>query len=380
MDFRGLELFLDQITAWRIPGADCLVHLHGQPVFRYSAGFADLAARRPVSDRDLYFIYSMSKVITCTAALQLHEQGRFLMTDPVSAYLPEFKDMMVRQTDASDQVTLKKAEKEMTIRDLFTMMAGLTYELNTPAIRAVREHSQGRSPTRDVIRAIAADPLIFEPGTHFNYSLCHDVLGALIEVISGKRFGKYLDESIFQPLGMKDTGFSLTDARKERMATQYNFDDATGKALRVSLANVFVVGSEFESGGAGLISSVDDYMRLADTLCHKGLSRHGERILSSHSVDLMRTNHLDDVSLRDFTWIQMAGYGYGLGVRTMLDRTRSGSLSPVGEFGWAGAAGAYVLMDPEHELTVVYAQHLLNSQEPYVHPRIRNLVYRCLER
>ena len=380
MDFKELELYLDQITAWRIPGADCLVHLHGQPVFRYGSGFADLASQRPVSDRDLYFIYSMSKVITCTAALQLHEQGKFLMTDPISAYLPEFKDMMVRQTDEGGQVVLKKAEKEMTIRDLFTMMAGLTYELNTPSIRAVREHSQGRSPTRDVVRAIAADPLIFEPGTHFNYSLCHDVLGALIEVISGKRFGKYLDEYLFQPLGMKDTGFSLTDARKERMATQYNFDDATNKALRVSLANVYVVGSEYESGGAGLISSVDDYMRFADTLCHKGLSSDGERILSSHSVDLMRTNHLDDVSLRDFNWIQMAGYGYGLGVRTLLDRTRSGSLSPVGEFGWGGAAGAYVLMDPEHELTVVYAQHLLNSQEPYVHPRIKNLVYRCLER
>ena len=175
-------------------------------------------------------------------------------------------DMMVRQTDESGQVVLKKAEKEMTIRDLFTMTAGLTYELNTPSIRAVREHSQGRSPTRDVVRAIAADPLVFEPGTHFNYSLCHDVLGALIEVVSGKRFGKYLEEFIFQPLGMKDTGFSLTDARKERMATQYNFDDATGKALRVAMANVYVVGSEFESGGAGLISSVDDYMRFADTL------------------------------------------------------------------------------------------------------------------
>ena len=380
MNFKELEQYLDQITAWRIPGADCLVYLHGQPVFRYGAGYADLASKRPVSERDLYFLYSMTKVITCTAALQLHEQGKFLMTDPVWTYLPEFKDMSVQQTDDDGQVVLKKAEKEITIRDLFTMMAGLTYDLNTPSIRAVREHSQGRSPTRDVIRAIAADPLLFEPGTHFNYSLCHDVLGALIEVISGKRFGKYLEEAIFQPLGMKDTGFSLTDARKERMATQYNYDDTTGKALRVAMANVFVVGSEYESGGAGLISSVDDYMRFADTLCHKGLSRGGERILSSHSVDLMRTNHLDDASLRDFTWIQMAGYGYGLGVRTMLDRTRSGSLSPVGEFGWAGAAGAYVLMDPEHELTVVYAQHLLNSQEPFVHPRIRNLVYRCLER
>ena len=170
MNFKELERYLDQITEWRIPGADCLVYLHGQPVFRYGAGYADLASKRPVSERDLYFLYSMTKVITCTAALQLHEQGKFLMTDPVWTYLPEFKDMSVQQTDDDGQVVLKKAEKEITIRDLFTMMAGLTYDLNTPSIRAVREHSQGRSPTRDVIRAIAADPLLFEPGTHFNYS------------------------------------------------------------------------------------------------------------------------------------------------------------------------------------------------------------------
>ena len=377
--YKELKLFLDKITEWRIPGADCAVYHQNKPVFRHSAGYADIQSKKPVSAADLYFLYSATKVITCAAALQLHERGRFLMTDPVSAYLPEFKDMCIRQTDDRGQVALTKAVNPITIKDLFTMTAGLTYEMNTPSIRAVREKSQGRSPTRDIVRAIASDPLLFEPGTHFNYSLCHDVLGVLIEVVSGMKFSQYLNENLFLPLEMNDTGFALTDAKRQRMAAQYNFDDVAGKPVKVSLENVYVVGSEYESGGAGLISSVDDYMRFANALCRKGLSHTGERILSSSSVDLMRTNQLNETSLGDFNWIQMSGYGYGLGVRTMMDRNKGGSLSPVGEFGWGGAAGAYVLIDPEQELTLFYVQHMLNSQEPYVHPRIRNIVYGCLD-
>lgn len=379
MNFSALTAFLDQLVDWRIPGLDCAVFVKGKPVCRYQAGYADIEAARPVIAGDLYNLYSISKLFTCTAALQLFEQGRFLMTDPVADYLPEFKDLSVQSANDAGTVALTRANAGIRIRDLFTMSAGLTYNLDTPAIQAVKEKSQQRCPTREIIRAIAQTPLIFEPGTHWNYSLCHDVLGGLIEVISGRKFSDYLAENIFRPLEMRDTGFRVPGEENKRMASLYRFSEIKDKAVRIPLENSYKLGGEYESGGAGLISSVDDCIRFVDTLCRKGLSQKGERILASRTVDLMRTNHLDETQLKDFNWIQMSGYGYGLGVRTLIDPTKAGSLSPVGEFGWGGAAGAYALIDPENELSVFYAQHLLNSQEPFIHPRIRNLVYRCLE-
>lgn len=379
MNFKELEVFLDSIVQWRIPGADCAVYYKNKPVFRHSAGYADIKSKKPVSADNLYNLYSTSKVITCTAALQLFERGKFLMTDPLWEYLPEFSEMYIQKVLENGSTELIKAENSITVRDLFTMTAGLTYDLTTPSIKAVKEKTGGLCPTREVIKAIAEDPLLFEPGTHWNYSLCHDVLGGLVEVVSGKKFSEYLKENIFEPLEMKDTGFQLTDERTARMAKQYSFNDETNTAVEVSLKNIYVLGSSYESGGAGLISSVDDYIKFANALCNKGKTQRGEQILSQPTIELMKTNHLDETCLKDFNWIQMSGYGYGLGVRTMIDRTRGGALSPVGEFGWPGAAGSYSLIDQENELAVFYAQHMLNNQEPYVHPRLRNLVYKCLE-
>lgn len=378
MNFKELEAFLEYITKWRIPGADCAIYHKNKPVFRYSAGYADVKSKKPITPDNLYYLYSTTKVITCTAALQLFEKGKFLMTDPVWEYLPEFKEMYIQKTAENGVAELVKAGKSIEIRDLFTMSAGLTYDLNTPSIKAVKKKTDNKCPTRDIVKAIAKDPLMFEPGTHWNYSLCHDVLGGLIEVVSGKKLSEYLDENIFKPLEMKDTGFYLTDEKKQRMATQYSFDDEKNIAAAIPWTNEYKFGSEYESAGAGLISSVDDYIKFANTLCNKGKSPNGERILAKRTVDLMRTNHLDETSLKDFNWIQFRGYGYGLGVRTMIDKAKGGSLGPVGEFGWGGAAGAYLLIDPENEVALFYIQHMLNNQEPYVQPRIRNIVYSSL--
>lgn len=378
MVFTDLKEFLDAVTNWRIPGADCAVYYENKQVFRYAAGFADAEKRRPLTADNLYFLYSATKVITCTAALQLLEKGRYLLNDPVSAYLPEFAEMHIRTVDNNGTPELVQAKKPITIRNLFTMTAGLSYDLDSPAIQKVRETTQGRCPTRETIRAVAAEPLLFEPGTHWNYSLCHDVLGCLVEVISGKRFGAYIREHILDPLGMKETGFDLTEGKKPRLATQYRFNDSIGKAEAIPPINNYRLGSEYESGGAGLISSVDDYITFANTLCNGGRALNGEQILSRSTIDLMRTNQLDEALQKDFNWAQMAGYGYGLGVRTMIDRAKGGSLSPPGEFGWGGAAGSYVIIDLENRLALFYAQHMLNNQEPYVHPRIRNIVYHCL--
>ncbi len=372
MDFQPVEKFLEHILAERVPGYDCIIMKQNEQVFRKTDG--DLK-------RDSIFnLYSATKVITCTAALQLFEQGRFLLTDPVSDYIPEFKNMQLRVTREDGTTGLVPAKNPIRIRDLFTMSAGLTYDLQYPSILRVREETQGRCPTVETVRAIAGEPLIFEPGAHWAYSLCHDVLGALVEVVSGQRFGEYLKEHIFAPLGMKDTGFYLNAEQKKRLANQYQFSDELKKPELITQVNQFRLGSEYESGGAGLYSCAEDYALFAAAMANGGTDKNGTYILGRNTIDLMRANHLSSEALKDFNWTQMAGYGYGLGVRTMMDKAAGGALSSLGEFGWGGAAGCYVMIDPDRQIGVFYAQHMLNNQEPYIHPRLRNLVYTCLDK
>jgi CubicO group peptidase (beta-lactamase class C family) len=288
--------------------------------------------------------------------------------------------MKVRLVDVRGVVETRPAVRPIRIQDLFTMSAGLSYDLGSDPIRKVLEDTGGRASTAQIVRAIAEEPLRFEPGTHWNYSLCHDVLGRLIEVFSGRTFGAYLKENLFDPIGMKDTGFDRSRDRLDRMASQYRYEESSGRAKEIAKDNSYVLGPEYESGGAGLVSSVEDYGLFVEMLCHGGTTPSGERLLADRTIDLMRTNHLDAVRMKDFDWIQKAGYGYGLGVRTMIDPALGGSTGPTGEFGWSGAAGCYALVDPESGIAAFYAQHMLNNMEPHVHPRLRNILYACIGR
>lgn len=377
MDFKPVSQFIDRITAWRIPWAEVQIMLRNETVFHYHNGFANLEAQIPLRDQPVINLYSMTKIMTCTAALQLIEKGAMLLGDPLSAYLPEYAEMTVRNSQPDGKTTVEKAGRSITVRDLFVMSAGFGYDLSAPSIQQVIERTNGRVPTRDFAAALAEEPLLFEPGTQWNYSMCHDVLAALVEVVDGRRFGSYVRDEITGPLEMKDTGFSLTEEQQDRLVPQYHFDDALGKPVRKD-GNRFRLGTEFESGGAGLISNVSDYIRFLNTLTNRGTSPDGVRILSPASVDLMRTDQLTEPMRTNYSWDHLAGYGYGLGVRTHISKALSGSLSPLGEFGWNGAAGCMAIIDPETQLTVMYAQNMLNSQSSYVQPRLRNVVYSCL--
>ncbi|MFX3649825.1 MAG: serine hydrolase domain-containing protein [Paenibacillus sp.] len=377
MDFKPLASFIDRMTSWRIPWAEVLVMHRNDTVFQYRNGYANLEEKMPIGDGAIFNLYSMTKIMTCVAGLQLVERGEMLLSDPLSDYLPEYADMTLKKTMANGEIRLEKATRAITVRDLFTMTAGFSYDVGSPSIQEAVKRSDGTLPTRDFARALAKEPLLFEPGTHWNYSMCHDVLGALIEVVSGKSFGTYLRDEITGPLGMNDTAFNLNDEQQKRLIPQYAYNDELEKAVRMD-GNGFRVGTELESGGAGLLSTVSDYARFLNALTGLGTSPEGVRILSQASVELMRTDHLNEMTRGDYSWDHMYGYGYGLGVRTHISKAGSGSLSPLGEFGWSGAAGCMAIIDPDSELTVMYAQHLLNSQEPYVQRRLRNVVYSCL--
>ncbi|MBO7405773.1 MAG: beta-lactamase family protein [Clostridia bacterium] len=378
MDFTRLKAFQDYLAGWRIPGNDCIVTKDHEIVYRYMTGWADREAGREMRGDELYFFWSASKVITSCLGMRLLEAGKFTMNDPLADFMPEFRDMTVRtRIDGHEEIV--PAKRPILVRHLFNMTAGFDYNFGTPAVEDVRRSTDGRCPTREVARAIAKSPLCFEPGERWQYSLCHDVLGAFIEVVAGKRLRDFAREALFDPLGMEDTSYNLPDAEKrKRLAVQYNWRDDLGKYLPTNNTCGHILGPEYDSGGAGILSTCADYAKFSETIANGGLSREGYRVLSPRTVDLWRTNTLGERQLMDFNWPQLAGYGYGFGVRTMIDRAAGGSIGPVGEFGWGGAAGVWVILDPDNRVSLSYTQHLLNNQEPFISPRLRNILYACL--
>lgn len=378
MDFTPLKKFQDQLVNWRIPGNDCIVTIGGREVYRYYCGYAEKAADRKIDGSELYYFWSASKPVTAALGMKLHESGAFLMTDPLKDYMPEFSDMKVRKLiDGKEEIV--PAERDIKIGQLFNMTAGFDYNVTTPYIEEVRKETHGHCPTREIARAIAKNPLCFEPGERWNYSLCHDVLAAFIEVVAGKKLRDYAREVLFDPLGMDDTTYNLPpEEKRSRFAVQYNYRDDLGRYLATNTTCGHIFGDEYDSGGAGIVSSTADYTKFAMTLANNGTSPDGYRFLSPASVKLLATNTLTPEQLKTFNWSQLTGYGYGYGVRTMIDPASCGSLSPIGEFGWGGAAGVWVIIDPKNSLSLVYTQHMLNNQEPFISPRLRNILYSCL--
>lgn len=368
--------YLSSLEKYGIPGCDCAIYHNHKPVFRYITGYADSARTKPLTANNTYWLFSASKLFTCTAVMQLVERRSICLDDPVSYYLPEYKNLTVKDGSA-----VKRAKNTMTIKHLLSMQSGLNYNLNATSILKVLKDTAGQATTRQVIKALADESLDFEPGTHFQYSLSHDVLGAVIEEISGQQFGTYLDKHVFKPLGMKNTGFELTPSRKVNMADQFEYHMDTMTSVPMSLENCYVLSKKYESGGAGLISTVDDYILYLDAMCNGGTSYDGYSLLSTESIDYMRTDQLHDVSKKNFDSLGKIGYSYGLGVRTLVDKEKSGARSPLGEFGWDGAAGAYALIDIDNHLAIFYAQHVRGCNYAYeeVHPQIRDLAYEMLE-
>ncbi len=376
---------MDSLTGWIIPGNSAVVYKDGEKVFEYSSGFSDKENGTEMTGSELIYIYSCSKPVTVTAALQLYEQGKFLMSDPLYEYIPEYRDMYIG-------IGRKKAEKPITLQNLFTMTAGLSYNTETPAFKKASELTGGRMDTLSVAKCIAEDPLQFEPGGGWSYSLCHDVLAAAVEVISGMRFSEYVKKNIFEALDMGNSCYHLPKDGKKRMARQYIYDSGGAKdvvtmqqsaggagVLRdAGSGNSLVFGEDYDSGGAGIITTVQDYAKFAAAMANGGLGLNRNRILGAGTVELLKTNQLDERQQKDFNWKRLRGYGYGLGVRTMIDRAASGSNGSVGEFGWGGAAGANIIMDTEQNLAVFYAHHMLNPQEEFYQPRLRNVVYSCI--
>ena len=384
MNFEYMKNFMDSLTEWIIPGNSVVIYKDGKKVFEYSSGYSDLEKKIKKTGEEQLYIYSCSKVATVTAALQLYEQGKFLLSDPLYEYLPEFKKMYVKDGDR-----IKAAENPITIRDLFTMTAGLSYATNTPAFEKARKLTDGKMDTRTVIKCLAEEPLLFEPGARWNYSLCHDVLAVLAEVVSGMRFSEYMKKNIFEPLDMNNSYYHapndviispqyIYEIQDTKNIVELQQKEHTSGVVKRAYGNELVFGENYDSGGAGIITTVDDYAKFAAALANSGTGLNNNRILSSATVKLMKTNQLNEAQRKTMNWRRLRGYGYGLGVRTLIDKAESGSNSSIDEIGWGGAAGATIIADTEEKVALFYAHHMLNPQEEYYQPRLRNVLYSCL--
>lgn len=341
---------LDSFLDMGVPGFDCIVLKDGEPIFRRTKGYSNLEDKIPMKGDERYNIYSCSKLITCVAALQLYEKGLLSLDDKLSEFIPEYREMQVRCEDG-----LKDAKKTILIRHLFNMTGGFSYNTSSAAIITAKRETNGRCGTVETARYLAKDALRFEPGEGWEYSLCHDVLAAVVEVISGERFGLYVKKNIFDPLLMNNSTFLLPPEELDSICEQYTFDTNTKTAKNCGKNIMYYkFGNMYESGGAGAISTVEDYIKLLEAL------RKGDIILKSETVDLMLKDCMTE-NLRKYYWYP--DYGYGLGVRSPIPQKGTT------DFGWGGAAGSYYAIDRENGITMYYAQHMLNSpnkQERYI--------------
>ena len=352
----------------RIAGGVSLVARHGKIAYFQAVGMADRDARKPMLSDSIFRICSMSKPLTSVAVMILYEEGRFMLSDPVSNYLPEFKHMKVLDPPwphdkTSPPGALVDAKRPITILQLLTHTAGLTYPWNARLGKAYRDASvasglkQQEGTIGEGVKRLAAIPLLFQPGDDWEYSLADDVLGRLVEVVSGMPFDRFLQERLCQPLGMKDTSFFPPDEKVPRLATAYAYDEQKG--LHPILDNQVMGGDggfqytadypyrgphTYFSGGGGLCSTAEDYYRFCQMMLNGG-ELNGVRIISRKSVELMSHNHV--VGKPD-------GNNYGLGFGTTGDAEQLTELGSVGSYNWGGFYYTSFVIDPKEDLIVIF--------------------------
>ncbi len=390
MDSQISELIQREIDSGDLAGSAISVIKDGREVFRHSYGALDIDAGTPMPHNPIFRLYSMSKPITSAAAMILLERGTLALDAPVGEYLPAFAHQTVWRDGAEQPV-----RRPMTIDDLLNMTSGLCYP--DPATETGRRmdalfgeaieraHAGNAWSTLELCERIGRIPLLFEPGERWQYGTSADVLGAVIEVASGRRFGQFLREELFEPLGMRDTDFFVPPDKRDRFATMYRWRAQPPKLSRYTGSHLVILDfaqpPAFESGGAGLASTLDDYGRFARMLLNGG-ELDGRRLLKPETCAFMHSARLTPAQQRTFDWAQLRGFTYGNLLRVL---TRPDDVDPVlcgvgapGEFGWDGWAGTYFMADPTNNLIVLYLISRIDIDPHPVRAQIKRVIYDCL--
>ena len=383
--------FARYVDDGRLPGWQLVIARGGKVCHVTSCGARDKESGAPIEPDTLFRIYSMSKPITSVAAMMLYEEGAFDLKDPVSRFVPAFAESRVFTGGTSLNPVTEPQTEPMRIWHLLTHTAGLTYGFHyahpVDALYRQAGFDFGHPPDTDLAGACdlwAAQPLLFQPGTEWNYSVATDVLGRVIEVASGQSLDTFLAERIFEPLGMDDTTFWVEEARQDRLAALYVPMPETKEAVRWD-----PIGDEAKkpprvlSGGGGLVSTSGDYHRFTEML-RRGGELDGTRLLGPRTLAYMTQNHLpgdadlETIGRKLFAETTYDGVGFGLGFSVVMSPVQNKVLSSIGDFGWGGAASTTFWVDPVEDLTVSFMTQLLPSSTHPIRPQLKQLIYQAL--
>ena len=376
------------VDTGKLPGMATVVTRRGQVVHYERFGLAHVERSEPVALDTIFRIYSMTKPVVSVALMMLYEQGHFQLDDPVSRFIPAFRDLRVFEDGTALQYRTTFPEREMTIRDLLTHTSGLTYGfMARHPVDALyrRAKLEARDKTlAEMVDLLAGIPLLFSPGTRWSYSVASDVIGRLVEVISGETLDAYFARRIFEPLGMVDTAFAVPEGDGHRLAACYAPSPSGGMILLDEPSTSdYLKQPAMLSGGGGLVSTVADYHRFTQMLLNGG-EFNGARLLGRKTVEYMTTNHLptgDDLASMGqpvFSETTYEGIGFGLGFSVMLNPARAQVIGSVGEFAWGGAASTMFWVDPSEELTGMIFTQLVPSSTYPIRREMKALTYQAL--
>ncbi|MFP3947760.1 MAG: serine hydrolase domain-containing protein [Longimicrobiales bacterium] len=376
---RIAEVFGAYADEGRMAGAVGMVLRDGRVAYADVWGMRDVEAGDPMEVDDIFRIYSMTKPVTSVAVMMLWEEGHFFLDDPVGRYLPELADRPVaRRPEATSEgeIPTEPARRPVTIRDLLRHTSGLTYGAfsNTSVDRIYRERGVLDQPTLEaMVEELGSIPLVHQPGTRWHYSVSTDVLGRLVEVVSGQSFDAFLVERIFGPLGMDDTGFHVPASKHDRLARMYGHADGAGTLAPGDTVS-FREPTTFLSGGGGLVSTARDYARFAQMLLNGG-ELDGTRILSPKTVDLMTVNHLEEGMPTSFL---DPGWGFGLGFTVKTELGPDGMPGSVGNYYWFGVGGTSFWVDPAEDLVGIFMIQIRPNRDVTFRQQFKRLVYQAL--
>ncbi len=377
------------VDSGKLPGVTVCVMRRGELAFAESYGKADVERNRPQRPDTIFRIYSMTKPLTSTAIMMLYEEGRFQLDDPISRFIPAFANPRVYAGGSRGKIDTTPAEREITFRDLLTHTSGLTYGfMESNPVDALYRGKDGvdfqmaKTSLKEVVEKLATFPLIAQPGKAWNYSVATDVLGYLVEVISGQPFEKYLVEKVIRPLGMVDTDFHVPKEKHDRFAANYQAG-ADGKLELIDDPGKsrYLAPRTVNSGGGGLVSTASDYLRFCKFMLNKG-ELDGARLLGRKTVELMASNHLPgdmaDMGMPRFSESPYYGIGFGLGFSVTIDPAKAQILGSPGEYAWGGAASTAFWCDPVEDMAVVMLTQLMPSSTYPIRRELRVLTYQAI--
>ncbi len=361
-------------------GLSVFVSKEGKEVYQKTAGYANWEKKIPIQKDTIFHLYSMSKPVTAVAVMKLWDDGELDLQEPLVKYLPQFSGQKVRQDGI-----LAKREQEITIQDLLNMTSGIPYpDPAAPEMSRLFEKAmaaadqQNALSTMELINVMAETPLSFQPGSKWDYGASADVLGAVIEAVTGMRFGEYLQKEFFTPLGMEDTGFFVPPAKQERLAVIYSMKPGE-KVVPYQGRNLAIMDytrePAFESGGAGLFSSIKDYHIFMSMLLQEG-EYGGKRYLHPKTVEFLRTGQLNSRQKEFFDWPALKGYTYGNFMRILENPAQQGVVCGKGEFGWDGWSGCYMAIHPEERVNLLIMTAQIDRENHCNRRKIRNYLYR----